>query len=138
MSFDTTLEFFRDQQAEQFTDSATVNRPVGEMTYDPDAGSVQDYDEVYSGECKIRPADRSGNEVGAGQTEMVILDSTGKFPVDADLQKDDIVVVTASTYDAGMVGRQYRISSAPADGWQIARVTVLEETLVPALNMDSA
>ena len=138
MSIDTAIKRFRSKQAGQFTDEATVSRPVGEMTYDPDFGSVQDYDEVYSGECKIRPADRTGNEVGAGQTEVLIVDSTGKFPVDTDLQMDDIVTVTASLYDAGMVGRQYRISSAPSDGWQIARVVVLEETVVPALNLDSA
>lgn len=138
MSIDTALARFRARQAEQFSDEATVSRQVGGLTTDHTTGAVSRiFDAVYDGECKIRPADRSGSDATAGETEVRLVDMAGKFPVDTDIRKDDIVTVTASTFDASMPGRQYRVTEAAADAWQIARVVGLEETLVPELNLES-
>lgn len=137
--FDGTLIFFRQEQARQFSDTATVLRSVGEPTFNT-ATEAHDQEtiEVYSGECKIRPvAIRGEDETDAGETLVATPDSESKFPVNTDLQRGDIVICTASTYDAGMVGRTYTIARAPADGWQIARVVVIEETLPPLLNEDA-
>lgn len=133
MSIETAIERFRTKQAEQFSDTGTLHRPVGEPTTDPDTGAVtQDYDEVYDAlPGKIRPAERRGSDIEAGETEVRVFDMTGKYPVDSDIRHGDIYTVTASTYDATMVGRQYRVAEAPADAWQIAKVISLEETLVP-------
>lgn len=139
MSIATAITRFRSRQADQFSDEAIVSRPTGELDTDPSTGEVtQDYDDVYEGVCKIRPADRSGSDVTAGETTLRMIDMVGKFPVDEDIQKDDIVTVTASLYDASMVGRQYRVTEVPADAWQIARVVGLEETLVPELNVEGS
>ena len=139
MSIDTAITRFRAKQADQFSDEATVSRPAGEPTTNATTGAVtQDYDDVLTGPCKIRPAGRTGSEVTAGETEVHLFPMAGKWPVDADIRRDDIVTVTASLYDASMVGRQYRVTEAPADGWQIARVVGLEETTVPELNPESS
>jgi hypothetical protein len=140
MSIDTAITRFRARQAEQFSDEATVSRPVGELVTDPDTGAVtQPYDTIYEDRpCKIRPAGHSGNDVTAGETELRMIGMTGKFAVDDDIRKDDILTVTASLYDASMPGRQYRVTEAPADAWQIARVVGLEEALVPELNPESS
>lgn len=139
MTIDSAITRFRAKQAEQFTETVTVLRPVGELEWDPDTGDVdQDYDDVYDGPCKIRPTDRSGLDTPAGETEIQRLDEEGKFPVDTDVRRDDIVLVTASLYDAGMVNATYRVTTVPKDGWQIARVTTLEQITVPTLNAVSA
>jgi hypothetical protein len=139
MSIASAITRFRARQAEQFSDEVIVSRAVGDLETDSTTGAVtQPYDEVYEGVCKIRPAGRSADDVSAGDTELRLVDMLGKFPVDTDLRKDDIVTVAASTYDASMVTRQYRITEVPADAWQIARVVGLEETLVPALNPESS
>lgn len=140
MSIDTAIARFRARQAEQFSDEVTVSRPVGELVTDSTTGAVtQTYDSIYEDRpCKIRPAERSGNDVAAGETELRMVDMVGKFAVNDDIRKDDILTVTASLYDTSMVARQYRVTEAPADAWQIARIVGLEETLVPALNPESS
>lgn len=139
MSIETAIARFRAKQAVQFTDEATVSRQVGDLETDPDTGAVtRTFEEVYAGPCKIRPAETIGRDVTAGETELRLLRMEGKFPVDSDIRENDVVVVSSSTYDAGMAGRQYRVTDAPADAWQIARVAHLEETLVPELNPESS
>lgn len=139
MSIETAIARFRDRQAGQFSEDVVVYRQVGELSTNPTTGAVtRTFTEVYDGPCKIRPADRSGNDVRAGETEVRTLDMVGKFPVDTALRKDDVVDVEDSTFDATMVGRRYRVTEAPADGWQIAKVVRLEEIQVPELNLESA
>lgn len=134
MSIATAIARFRSKQAEQFTERATIHRPVGELATDPETGAVtQTYDSRTGRPCKIRPAERTGRDAVAGETDLRIIEMDGKFPVDEDIRKDDIVEVTRSQFDASMPGRQYRVTQAAADGWQIARVVGLEETLVPEL-----
>jgi hypothetical protein len=40
---------------------------------------------------------------------------------------DDIIVPTASTYDPGMIGKSYRVTDVPDDGFQISRWTIAEQ-----------
>lgn len=135
MSIATALARFRVKQAEQFSDTATVVRPVGEPEFTGEHYS-QDAVTIYTDEpCKIRPAAIGGeDQSGAGETLVSTPDSEAKFAVNSDLRIGDVVTVTASLYDAGMVGRTYRVKRVPADAWQIARVAVLEETIAPTLN----
>lgn len=136
MSIESAIARFRTKQADQFSDTVTVARQVGELITDSETGEVtRDFTPIYAGLCKIRPADRAGQDVHVGETELRRLTMVGKFPVDEDIRKDDVVTVTASRFDATMVGRQYRVTEHPADGWQIAKVVGLEETLVPELTL---
>lgn len=138
MSIETAIARFRTRQADQFTTTATVNRPIGEPVFDPQTGDVtQDYELTFSGGCKIRPdSTRSTAEVDAGETSVALPDFNAKFPVDTDIQRGDVVLVTASRHDAGMVGKTYTVAMAQNDEWQIARVAILDQTVVPLLNID--
>lgn len=138
MSISTAIARFRARQAEQFSDTANVLRQVGELETDPDTGAVtRNLTTVHAGEpCKIRPSGRTGSDIQAGETELRRIGMEGKFTVDLDIRKDDIVKVTASRFDASMVDRTYRVTEHQADGWQIARVLDLEEILVPELVPD--
>lgn len=137
MSIATAVARFREKQAEQFSDTANVVRPVGEPDFDPDTEQyTQDAVTIYSDEpCKIRPASvRGEHRDEIGETNVGTPDYDGKFAVNADFQRGDVVTVTASLYDSSMVGKTFTVKQAPADAWQIARVVTLEEYLPPLLN----
>lgn len=136
MSIASAITRFRAKQAEQFTTTATVYRPIGELETNPNTGEVTEtFDTIYNGPCKIRPkANRSTDEVDTAETQVALPDFTGKFPVDTDIQRGDIVTVTACTLDAGMAGKSYTVVDASNDQWQISRVVGLEQIVVPLLN----
>lgn len=136
MSIDSALHRFRNRQAEQFSDACTVQRPVGEPEFDTDTETyTQDVVSVYVGVCKLRPvAIRGDDEANAGETLVATPDSECKFPVDTDIQRGDILTITASLYDAGMVGKTFTVGRVPSDAWQIARIAVVQETIPPLLN----
>lgn len=135
MSVASAVARFRAKQAEQFTQTCTIHRPVGEVTYNPDTQqSTQDYELLHTGmACKVAANDRAGEDRQAAETEVRLVDSTIKFPVGTDVAMDDIVTITASTFHALSVGKQYRISDVDDREWQIARRCTIEETLVPRL-----
>lgn len=135
MSVASAIARFRSKQAEQFTATATVHRPIGEVVFTPETGSVQNYELVYSSiACKLSSEDRSGNDVGAGETTVRLVDQLIKFPVESDLQMDDIVTVSSSLHNPTDVGRQYRVTDVDRREWQISRRCNVVETLVPQLN----
>jgi hypothetical protein len=136
MSIDTAIARFRGKQAEQFTTTATVTRNVGEPVTDDETGEVaQPTETVFSGECKIRPdSNRSSDDSETGETLIGKPDYEGKFPVDSDILRDDLIHVTASQHDAGLVGRWFVVRKVGFDEWQISRVAGIEEYLPPLLN----
>lgn len=133
MTIATAVTRFRRRQAEQFSETATVTRPVGPPAFNRESEEVeQDYDAVTVGLCKIRPAQRAyGREVQAGEREVVLSPYVGKWPVDTPLRVNDVVTVTASLYDADLAVATFRVAAVHLDGWQIARVAELER--IPAV-----
>lgn len=131
MSVDTAVARFRRRQADLFRDTGTVTRAAGEPIYNPDSGSYsQPTITVYVGPCLVRPpSGNEANEVQAGQQEVALVALIGKFPVDAAVRRDDVLTLSASTYDAALVGKALRIGAAPNDGWQICRRCALEEVV---------
>lgn len=140
MSIDSAITRFRKKQAEQFTQTCNIDRPVGEPIFDPDTNQVtQPVERRYTAlACKVSWNDRAGQDVEAGQTELRVVDAEVKFPVGTDVAKDDIVTITSSTFHALGVGKQYRISDVDDREWQISRRCVIEETLVPMLWEDES
>lgn len=138
MSIESAIDRFRGKQAEQFSETVTITRPIGEATFDDETGEyAQATETAYDGPAKVRPNTRSGStgeDRQVGQTEARILDMIVRLPVDTDVREDDVIAVTDSTYDVGMPGRSFRVTDAPADGWQIARSVIAVEVLVPQLN----
>jgi hypothetical protein len=78
--------------------------------------------------------DRSGEDAKAAETVLRLVDHIIKFPVGQDVQMDDVVTITSSTYNPTDIGRQYRITDVDRREWQISRRCNVEETVVPQLN----
>lgn len=133
------LEFFRDRQAEQFTATADVVRPIGEPAFDASTGLVaQTVETVYEDEpCKVSSNDRAGQDVQAGETEVLLVDSTVKFAVALDVHANDLVRIVTSTHNPTDVGKVYRITDVDDREWQISRRCVVEETIVPMIDAGS-
>lgn len=135
MSIESALRRFRRKQADQFTQTANIDRPVGEMTYDPDLGtSVQQVVRRYTAvPCKVTANERQGLDVQVAETKVRIVDHTVKFGVDTDVAMDDLVTITSSTFSPLDVDRQYRITDIDRREWQVSRRCVVEEVMVPML-----
>jgi hypothetical protein len=134
VSVDGAIARFRRRQLDLFRDTATVTRPgssggtisTSDGIYTPPTGTV-----VYSGACLLRGFQWEGTDARYGDVEVRLRRVRGKFPVDTDIDMDDVVVPTASIYDPSMVGVAFRVTDAPTDGWQIARWVILEEITTP-------
>lgn len=135
MSIESAVTRFRAKQAEQFSQTADIYRPVGEPTFTPEDGYAQPVVTVTAGvACKVTSNERQGQDVQAGETEVRLLDHTIKFPVDTPVEVNDIVEVTASTYNPLDTGITYRITDVDRREWQISRRCVIEEVIVPLLH----
>lgn len=131
MSIDSAINRFRSRQAEQFTTTVAVTRPATTGTYTRDDGYQRPATTVYEGVCKIRPAEQRGSEPQSGERQIGVLDFVGKFPVDTELARDDIVTVTDSGHDARLVGKRFKVTDTLLDEWQIAAVYALEHIAAP-------
>jgi hypothetical protein len=136
MSVDAAVTRFRRRQAAQFTDRATIRRPVGEMTFDESTGlASQEYETVGTNRpCKFVRDDRAGRDVTAGDTTVLVASIVCRFPVEEDVELHDVLTVTASAYNPTDVGRSWRVADLERHTWQIARNCVVEEIVAPALN----
>lgn len=129
MTVDSAIARFRERQASLFRDDATVTRGGGGGTLDPNTGiwTPNTGTTVYSGPCLFRSAASAGIDVQLGGTEIRLRQTQVKFPANTPVQVDDMVIPTVSTYDAALVGVPFRVTDVIRDGWQIARVCILEE-----------
>lgn len=125
MSLDQAIAYFRAEQEDLFRSTATIKVKSG-TTFDPVTGSnTPTYTIRATGvPCLIRPRSASRGEVA--ETEATISRHEGKFPANTNIQVEDLVDVTASTHDSGLVGKTFAVVERPLDDWQIARVVVLE------------
>jgi hypothetical protein len=137
VSIDSAIRRFRAKQAGQFSQTALLQRPVGETVYDPNTqASVQPVVTIYTGvPCKVSTMGREqGSEVSAGQTEVRVTDLEAKFPIDADVLHGDLLTIVTSTFNTQDIGRQFRVTQIDRREWQISRKCAIEETIVPVLN----
>lgn len=129
MSVDSARQYFETRQRDLFRDTAVLERPSSSVTfnsttgtYDPDAPTV-----IYTGACLIRGFAWEGTDLESGGEELRMRRYRVKFPADTAALVDDIVRPTASTYDSSLVGRSFRVTDVPRDGWQISRAVIVEE-----------
>lgn len=136
MTIDAAITRFRRRQAAQFTDRATILRPVGEPDFDENAGrATQQYETVGTNRpCKFVRDDRSGRNVDAGETSVLVASILIRFPVEEDVDTHDVITVTSSLYNPLDVGRSWRVADLERHTWQIARNCVVEETIAPPSN----
>lgn len=134
MSLDSVVNRFRHRQADLFRDEADVSRLAAQGSgtisssgeYTPSTAVA-----VYSGACLVRAFQWEGTDITVGGTEVRLRRARIKFPVDTDIQHDDIIVPSASTFDESMIGVAFRVTDTFKDGWQISRVCIAEEVTEP-------
>lgn len=118
----------RRAQARLYRSECQIARASGPKVFDPETGdTVQPTRTVYLGVCQFRPAGYVGRDAEAGQREVRFLASVVKLPPDTDVARNDLLTVTASTYDPGLVGRTFRVTDVPGNDWQVAREAMVEE-----------
>lgn len=134
MTVDGAIAYFRQAQSKLFRDTATVTRPsssTGGVLSTSGEWTPVEAAAVYSGPCLIRAFAWEGTDVTEGGTEVRLRRARIKFPVDTDIQHDDIIVPSASTFDESMIDVSFRVTDAFRDGWQIARTCIAEEVTEP-------
>jgi hypothetical protein len=131
MTVDTAIAYFRRRQQDLFRDEATVSRPGTGGSIDPDTDvyTPNTGGAVYAGPCLLRALAWEGTDAFIGDDQHRKRRVRAKFPVDTDIQVDDVVVPSASTYDPSLVDISFRVTDAFRDGWQIARVAIIEEVI---------
>lgn len=139
VSLDSVLKRARKRQSAQFTDTATVRRPVGEVVFDPETEqSVQPFESRYVGiPCKVKTTTQVGFDTNAAQTSVRVISREIEFPLefegaDSSFAEDDVVEITASTYNSD-IGQEFRISDIDRRTWQACRRVFIEESTAPIL-----
>lgn len=132
MTLDTTIQFFRRRRMQQFRAECRIERSAGAGTFNPSTGTVTDLAPtiVYEGVCNVRESQWQGTDIGVvggiasgGRSveELRFNRAEMLFPHDTAVEKDDVVIVTAATHDADLVGQRYRVTDIFLDAWQITR-----------------
>lgn len=129
MSLDTAVRRFQRRQAAVFRDTATITRLGEGGILNPDTGvwTPVAVTTVYDGPCLLRSFTWQGTDVQSGDVEVRLRGVRAKFPVNTDIQMDDIVIPTASKYDPSLIDISFRVTDVARDGWQISRWTICEE-----------
>ena len=128
MSVETAIAYFRQRQVALFRSTCTITRATpgtfveatGEIT--PGTPTT-----IYTGECLARPFSWEGSDVQAGEEEVRLRGMKLKVPADTAIAKDDVVTITGSSGDTGLVGRKFRITDVLRDDWQVVRVAITQE-----------
>jgi hypothetical protein len=109
-------------------DECTVVRP-GDRQLDENTGQFADTsDPVYEGVCKFQATLASGKSPTAGSYEFTVQELRLDLPVSAGpVAVDDVVTVTASVFDAQLVGRVYRVVELFHKSFATAQRCRLEE-----------
>jgi uncharacterized protein DUF6093 len=125
VSLETARAYFAQRQADLFRSTVTIKVKTGE-TFNPSTGAnTPVYTTRASGvSCLIRP--RSAHAEQVGEEEAIVARHEAKFPVDQVVEIDDLIVVTGSTHDAGLVGKTFAVKERLHDDWQICRRVLLE------------
>lgn len=129
MSVDSAIARFRRRQADLFRDEGTLSRPVtgGSLNTTTGVWTPTTTAEIYSGPCLLRSFTWEGTDVEFGEIEIRLRRLRAKFPVDTDVQLDDIFVPSASIHDESLIGLSFRVTDVVRDGWQIVRIAIMEE-----------
>lgn len=131
MSVGTAIKRFRRRDRKTWRSEGRLTRPsTADPEFDDDTGEEEagEPTQIYEGRCQVRATSGTGRrDVQVGEREARLSSLRAKFPADTDVRVDDWLEITASTYDAGIVGRTFRVTDVLWDDWQINRVAMLEE-----------
>ena len=131
MGLDSAIARFRRRDREIWRSEGKVTRASTEaVEFDEDTGDETPADPtlVYEGPLQVRSSRQARrHDAEAGEREVRIAALEAKFPANTAVFVDDVLEVTASIYDADLVGRTFRLTDVLRDDWQISRVAQLEE-----------
>lgn len=113
-------------------DACRIDHPTGNST-DPTTGVVSPaYSVAYSGKCKVQ-SPRGVSSVSspeAGEHSWDVQSQQVHIPVGAGpVAVDDVVTVTAATYDQQLVGRTYRVAGLANKSMATAQRLIVEEVV---------
>lgn len=126
MTVQRTLERGRLAARRLMVDTCTVTRPGAFGAPDESTGiPTRTTTSVYSGACRVKP--EQPGEQSAGEREVVTRRFVVSLPADTDgVAVGDVVTVTASVYDAGLVGASLVVVGVPVGSHLTARRLLAE------------
>lgn len=129
MSVDTLIARMRSKERRSWRSEGIVTRASSVSTFNPTTGeeTPDDPTTVYEGICQVRASRGRRRDSQVGEQEVRIAALEVKFPANVEVQNDDVLELTRSSYDAGLVERSFRLTDIQWDDWQITRVAQLEE-----------
>ena len=111
-------------------DTCTVTRLNPGSTTDGVGNVIKTFTTIYTGKCKIqrtqRPANARPTSVGEAEEFLTRLELHVPTSVTA-IASDDIVTVTASAYDAALVGRVFHVRALAHKSFATAHRFGIEE-----------
>lgn len=119
----------RTTAAALMVDACTIARKTGKSTH-PTSGVVSDTygDAYYSGPCKVQTRDVDPSNPEAGDAAYTVLRLRVDVPMSVtDVEVDDLVTITASTYDPALVDRTFRVVAPFYGSLKTARRLPVEE-----------
>jgi hypothetical protein len=94
------------------TDECALTRPGARGAFNASTGSYDPADAgvLYAGACRVKTKDLSDRVVQAGEQPVSLWPYMVWLPISVtDVQVDDLVTVTGSEFDAGLVGLVLRV-----------------------------
>lgn len=133
MSAASVLARGRLAAAALMVDTCSIRRRTGVQTNDLDGSTNPSYDPVspYTGPCRVQTSGSGamGQRVDVGEAALVVLRLELQLPVvgSEGVRRGDEVTITASTNDADLLGRTYRVHDLMHGTHKTARRLQLEE-----------
>lgn len=105
-------------------DACTITDAAAGQVYDPATdsyvtppGAVR-----YTGPCKVTSRDNADRQVEAGAETVSLWPVVVSVPMTVvGVEVDDVVTVTASALDPGLVGARFRVRQVPSGSFLTAR-----------------
>lgn len=128
MSVASHIDRMRRRQADLFDSTVTIERPDPAPVTDPNGVLVFTPSAVYTGAGLVRPAAADGSaRPQTGDERATLTRYLVKVPVDTAAELGDTVTVTASAFDADLVGVTGVVVAVAPDEWQISRRLTIEQ-----------
>jgi hypothetical protein len=129
VSVDSALAGGRAAAAALMVDQCTIGRPIGKATDPTTSQVVTTYSPVYSGPCKVQILDVIPATPEAGGRLATVTRLRVDVPIEATagVTVNDVVTITAATFDTDLVGRTFRVIAPFHGSMKTARRLPVEE-----------
>ena len=108
-------------------DACAVKRPDGSAYNETTGLDETTYDTLFASKCKVQSRDLDARERDAGGRESTAVRVTIHLPISAGaVEVDDVLTITASTFDPQLVGRAFRVLAPVGKSFATARRVEVE------------